>query len=98
MSIFTPFITLLLNLTTIIIIWIGSKLIASGTMEIGTIMAAISYSTQILIGFVILASVILAIPRGKISIERINEILDIPLSILEAPKNEVSKSNRLKYD
>lgn len=98
MSVFTPFITVLLNLTTIIIIWIGSGSIASGTMEIGTTMAAISYSTQILIGFTILASVILAIPRGKISIERINEILDMNLSIIESSKTEVSKNGSLQFE
>ncbi|AJH00891.1 multidrug ABC transporter ATP-binding protein [Clostridium beijerinckii] len=98
MSVFTPFITVLLNLTTIIIIWIGSRSIASGTMEIGTTMAAISYSTQILIGFTILASVILAIPRGKISIERINEILDMNLSIIESSKTEVSKNGYLQFE
>lgn len=98
MSVFTPFITVLLNLTTIIIIWIGSRSIASGTMEIGTTMAAISYSTQILIGFTILASVILAIPRGKISIERINEILDMNLSIIESSKTEVSKNRYLQFE
>lgn len=98
MSVFTPFITVLLNLTTIIIIWIGSRSIASGTMEIGTTMAAISYSTQILIGFTILASVILAIPRGKISIERINEILDMNLSIIESSKTEASKNGSLQFE
>lgn len=98
MSVFTPFITVLLNLTTIIIIWIGSRSIASGTMEIGTTMAAISYSTQILIGFTILASVILAIPRGTISIERINEILDMNLSIIESSKTEASKNGSLQFE
>ncbi len=51
--------------------WIGAGSVAAGTMEVGTIMAAISYSAQILLGFGILTSVILVIPRGQVSIQRI---------------------------
>jgi ABC-type multidrug transport system fused ATPase/permease subunit len=81
MSVFSPIITMIISLSTILIVWIGSKSVEAGTMEIGTIMGAISYSVQILMGFGMLTSVILAIPRGQISADRIQEVLDMPMSI-----------------
>lgn len=97
MSFFPPFITLVLSITTIIIMGIGAQSIAAGEMEVGTIMAAISYSTQILIGFAILTSVILVIPRGQVSIQRIIEVLDTPLSIHNSAKPEVVEHNSLTF-
>ncbi|MBI6874870.1 ABC transporter ATP-binding protein [Clostridium aciditolerans] len=98
MSFFMPLITLLLNLTTIMIMWIGAGSIAAGTMEVGTIMAAISYSAQILLGFGILTSVILVIPRGQVSIQRIYEVLDMPLSIKDPEKPEVVRKGGLQFE
>lgn len=98
MSFFTPLITLLLSLTTIIIMWIGADSIMRGTMEIGTIMAAITYSAQILVGFALLTSVILVIPRGQISIKRIYEILDMPLSIQDLEVTMSTLRGSLQFD
>lgn len=98
MSAFTPFITLLLNLTTVIILWVGAGSVSQGTMEVGTIMGTISYSAQILMGFAILTNVILAIPRGQISIQRIHEILHTPLSIGEPEVPALPDNSSLKLE
>lgn len=98
MSFFTPLITLILSLTAIVIMWIGADSIMRGTMEVGTIMAAITYSAQILLGFALLTSVILVIPRGQISIKRIYEILDMPLSIQDLEATVVSVKGSLQFD
>lgn len=81
MSVFTPLITMLISLTAVIITWVAGKGIEAGTMEVGTIIGAVGYSLYILRGFGMLTTVILAIPRGWISAKRINEVLDMPLSI-----------------
>ncbi|WP_378953037.1 ABC transporter ATP-binding protein [Pelosinus sp. sgz500959] len=86
MSLFFPLIILLISLSTIGVVWIGSKAVAAGTMEIGSIMGAIGYAVQILMGFGMLANVILAISRGQISAVRINEVLSMPLYIKD-PQN-----------
>jgi ATP-binding cassette subfamily B protein len=83
MSVFIPLITILMSFATILIAWIGANGVSNGTMEIGTIMGAISYALQILMGFSMATMVILAIPRGQISAKRINEVLDMPLSITD---------------
>ena len=83
MSVSIPLVTMFVSLATVIIVWVGGKGVESGTIEVGSIMSAISYSIQILMGFGMLTNVILAIPRGQISAKRINEVLDMPISIKE---------------
>ncbi|WP_304341384.1 ABC transporter ATP-binding protein [Metaclostridioides mangenotii] len=83
MSVFIPLITIAMNFTMIAIIWIGGHDISSGSIEVGTLIAVISYSAEILLGFMILTQVIVAIPRGLASAKRINEVLDTKLSIEE---------------
>jgi ABC-type multidrug transport system fused ATPase/permease subunit len=93
MSLFVPLVTMVVSLATVLIAWFGGMGVAAGTMEIGTIMAAISYSAQVLLGFALLTSVILAIPRGQISANRIHEVLDMPLSIKD-PDNAISSQDQ----
>ncbi|MDR3305588.1 MAG: ABC transporter ATP-binding protein/permease [Clostridiales Family XIII bacterium] len=83
MSIFVPLITMLISLATVVITWIAGVSVSGGTMQIGAVMGAISYSGQILMGFGMLTAVILAIPRGQVSAKRINEVLDMPVSITD---------------
>ena len=94
MSVFSPLITMIISLSTILIVWLGGNSVAAGTMEIGTIMGAISYSVQILMGFGMLTSVILAVPRGQVSAGRINEVLNMPLSIND-PEHSASAGNKI---
>ena len=98
MAVFVPIITLLISIATLIITWIGAGSAAAGTMEIGTIMGAISYSVQILTGFGILTSVILAIPRGQISVGRIHEVLDTPLSIQDEKTPVLPGNGSLQFE
>lgn len=86
MSVAIPLVTMLVSLATVLITWVGGKGVGNGTIETGAIMAAISYSVQILMGFGMLTNVILAVPRGQISAKRIYEVLDMPLSVKEPEK------------
>lgn len=81
MSFFIPVITLLVSLATLVMVWVGGKGVMAGTMEVGAIIGAISYGAQILTGFAMLTQVVLSIPRGQTSAKRINEVLNLPLSI-----------------
>ena len=81
MGVFSPIITMIISLSTILIVWTGGHAVQAGTMEIGTIMGAISYAAQILMGFGMLTNVILAVPRGQISADRILEVLEMPMNI-----------------
>lgn len=86
MSLFVPGISFLLGLVTVLITWTGSQGIAAGTIDVGSLIGAVSYSAQILMGFAMLTAVIMAVPRGQISAKRIGEVLDMPLSIEDPQK------------
>lgn len=97
-SVFVPLITLIINFATIAILWIGGNSAVNGGMEVGSIIAAISYSAQILVGFALLTNVILALPRGQVSAVRISEILDTPLSIKDKEIGEKPSNISLEFD
>ena len=91
-----PIMSLVMSIATIAITWIGGKSIDSGSMEIGTMMGVIAYSAQIMTGFMLITNVISSIPRGVTSAKRVNEVLDMPLTICDTRnakstlKNEAS--------
>lgn len=100
MGFFLPVITMLLSFASLVIVWIGGKSIAGGAMEVGTIIGAISYGAQILMGFAMLTQVILAIPRGQTSAKRINDVLEQPLAIQdpEAPDSPATDETSLAFE
>lgn len=98
MSVFVPLTSLILNMATISIMWTGGKLAAAGAMNIGAVMAAITYSAQILMGFGLLTSVILTLPRGQVSARRIYEVLDTPVSIKDCADPQLPGEFSLAFD
>ena len=76
-----PMIILLMNFTTIAIVWRGAGSIDSGILEIGDMMAFIQYATMILFALVMMTMMFTMIPRASASATRINEILDMETSI-----------------
>lgn len=83
LSLMSPLMMLIMNLTSIAIIWIGSMLIKDGNMHVGDLMAFIQYAMQIMMAFMMLSAVFIFIPRAGASAERINEVLDIEAEILD---------------
>ncbi|HBM4258786.1 TPA: ABC transporter ATP-binding protein [Listeria innocua] len=86
LSLMSPLMMLLMNLTSIAIVWIGSIFIGNGDMEVGDLMAFIQYTMQIMMSFMMLSAVFIMIPRAGASAERINEVLDMKAEILN-PEN-----------
>lgn len=76
MSLLMPAIMLLMNLMSLSIVWFGGFAVDDGTMQVGTMMAFISYSVQIVMAFMILAMVAVMLPRAEVSAVRIDEVLD----------------------
>ena len=76
-----PMMILVTNTAAIIIIYVSSGYIESGTLEIGSIMAFIQYMGHVLMSFMMLLVIILNIPRIMVSFKRINEILETNVSI-----------------
>lgn len=86
LSLMSPLMMLLMNLTSIAIVWIGSIFIGNGDVQVGDLMAFIQYAMQIMMSFMMLSAVFIMIPRAGASAERINEVLDMNAEILN-PEN-----------
>lgn len=89
MSLMMPLMTLLMNCVSLLIIWVGSHRVDSGAMQVGDIMAFISYSMQIIISFLMISIVSIMLPRASVSAVRISEVLAIE-PLIKDP--EVKKS------
>ncbi|PWF99512.1 ABC transporter ATP-binding protein [Levilactobacillus bambusae] len=78
-----PVITFVISATNIGIVWFGAKLVSAQAMEVGNLVAFMTYATQILISFMMLAMVFVFIPRAQASAVRINEALDQTSDIVD---------------
>ncbi|PFN96128.1 multidrug ABC transporter ATP-binding protein [Bacillus sp. AFS076308] len=76
MAAMMPIMMVVLNLTTVAIIWFGSHRISNGYMEVGDMMAFIQYAMQIMFSFIMLSMMFVMIPRASVSAVRINEVLE----------------------
>lgn len=86
-----PTMTLIMNLTTVLIVWVGSKAVSGFQMEVGDMMAYMQYATQIIMAFLMMAMMFIMIPRAIVSIRRVVEILQTKPSITD-PEEEVQLS------
>ncbi|MBN4049287.1 ABC transporter ATP-binding protein/permease [Clostridium estertheticum] len=96
MAFLLPIMMLIMNVTTVAIIWFGGKRIDAGSMEVGSLIAFIQYGMQILFGFLMLAMVFIMIPRAQASAIRINEVLDMEPEIID-PKNAILADKESGY-
>lgn len=87
-SIMMPIMTLVLSLTNVGIIMIGANLIANKTMEVGNLIALMTYASQILFSFMQLTMLFVVIPRVSASAARINAVLHTKPSITDPEKSE----------
>ena len=95
-SLMFPVMTLILSLTNVSIIWMGSHLIANMTMEVGDLIAFLSYAVMILISFMMLSMIFVFVPRAQASAVRVNEVLEKPISIHDAPKDQLLPLDQTK--
>ena len=76
MTVMMPTMTLIMNFLCVLIIYIGAKKIDAGTIQIGSLMAFIQYTMQIIMSFLMISMISIMIPRAWISVKRITEIFD----------------------
>ena len=100
MSITMPVMMLIMNLVTLLIMWVGGHAIAESTMQVGDMMAYIQYTMQIIMSFLMIAMIFIMVPRAMVSADRVQEVLTTELSIKE-PENPVTLGNEsveLRFD
>ena len=103
MSFMMPLMMLIMNCVTVIIVWFGAHGVSDGVMQVGDMMAFISYTMQIVMAFMILTMVSVLLPRAEVAIDRIEEVISCPLSVCDpaspktpaedAPRGELSFNN-----
>lgn len=71
-----PIMTVILSFTNIGIVWFGAHLISKNMMEMGSLVAFLTYATQILMSFMQLSAVAVMVPRAQVSAVRVREILE----------------------
>lgn len=83
MGIMMPSMMLVMNIISILIVWYGAKQIDLGTLQVGTLLAFITYTMQIIMSFLMISLVSIMLPRALVSLKRIKEILKKEVSIVE---------------
>jgi len=88
MALMFPTVMLVMNVSSVAVMWFGGHRIASGDMQIGTLTAFLSYLLQILMSVMMATFMFMMVPRAEVSAERITEVLDTVPSVRapEAPK------------
>lgn len=86
MALMLPLLSIILNFTTIAVIWFGAINIDEGTMKVGDLMAFIQYVSQIMFSLVMVSMMFVMVPRAAASAARINEVLDMETEINDPEK------------
>lgn len=96
-----PVMTLIMSATNVAIVWFGGKLISSQAMQVGNMIAFMTYAMQVLMSFMMLAMVMAFLPRAAASATRIQEVLSLDASIKnpEQPTTPAAgEAKRLAFD
>lgn len=91
-SLMFPIMTLVLNVTNMGIIWFGAKLIANHEMQVGNLVAFMTYASMILFSFMMLSMIFVLVPRAEAAAKRINAVLEIENSINNA-ESEIGRDS-----
>ena len=94
-----PAVTLIMNFTTIAIMWFGGKQIADGSMPIGDLTAFLQYVFMILFSVLMATFMFVMVPRAAVSAQRIMEVLDVEPSIVdpERPAQDVPEAGLVEF-
>nr|WP_302600182.1 ABC transporter ATP-binding protein [uncultured Cellulosilyticum sp.] len=95
MSFLMPAMMLIMNLTTVLIVWIGAKEVGNLNMQVGDMMAFIQYAMQIIMSFLMISMMFIMIPRASVSGDRVAEVLETEVAIRD-PKEEKKFNNKVE--
>jgi len=86
MVVLMPLMTIIMNVVSVSIIWVGSHEVAAGSIRVGDMMAFMQYSMQIFFAFIMMSFMFIMVPRASVSIDRITQVIDTKVSIRD-PEN-----------
>lgn len=89
-----PIMMLVLNFSTIAILWFGGLRIGNGDMQVGALMAFIQYAMQIMFSLLMVSMMFVMIPRASASAARINEVLEMTPEIKDPEQPKTSRGRQ----
>ena len=102
LSALMPMIILIMNGIALLIIWVGGKNIDSGSIQVGDMMAFITYTMQIVMSFLFFTFLMMQLPRAEVAAGRINEVLATEVTVVDSENVDDSKLQdvvgKLKFD
>lgn len=100
MSIMMPVMMLLMNGISVLIVWVGGHNMDTGQLQVGDMMAFITYTMQIVMAFMMLSMVSIILPRANVSAGRVNEVLETKPTITDpaAPKDDVDYQGQVQFE
>jgi ATP-binding cassette subfamily B protein len=99
MALMFPTVGLVVNVSSLAVLWIGANRIAAGQMQLGSVVAYLSYLIQVLIAVVMATFMVSMIPRASVAADRIQEVLDTNSSVVPPtnPITEVAEHGTLEF-
>lgn len=88
MTFMMPLMTLIMNLVSVAIVWFGGHAIDAGGLQTGDLIAFITYSMVIIMGFLMIGMLSIMLPRADVAAQRIDEVLETNASIVDAPSDK----------
>ena len=102
LSALMPMIMLIMNGIALLIIWVGGKNIDAGSIQVGDMMAFITYTMQIVMSFLFFTFLMMQLPRAEVAAGRINEVLATDVTVVDSENIDDSKlqdvKGTLKFD
>jgi len=92
MVVMQPMMMLILNLTSVLIVWLGAHLINSGNLEIGNMIAFMQYAMQVIMAFLMISIIFIMVPRASVSAGRVNEVIETEPIIKDPAKPKTTKN------
>jgi len=89
MSFMMPFMMILMNGVTLVIVWIGAHQIAESALQVGDMMAFLQYAIQIIMSFLMISAMFIFVPRASVAAGRIDEVLKTEI-LVKDPENPQS--------
>jgi ATP-binding cassette, subfamily B, multidrug efflux pump len=83
MVVMMPVMMFIMNVLSVMIIWVGSHQVAEATMQVGDMMAFMQYAMQILFAFLMMSFMFILLPRASVSADRIADVLETRQEILD---------------
>ena len=96
MAAMMPFMTLIMNGTSLLIVWFGGKSMDAGNMQVGEMIAFITYTMQIVMSFLMLAMVAVMLPRAGVAADRIDEVIKTKPTIHDPDANAAAPALQRK--